>query len=57
MDALALSPDVAGGTGALPAEAVLADLTDAGALFVEGAEAVARVKCVPFTENSSFSMI
>ena len=57
IDALALSSDVAGGTGALPADAVLANLTDGAALLVEGAEAVARVKGVPFKANSSFSMI
>ena len=49
IDALALSSDVAGGTGALPADAVLANLTEDAALLVEGAEAVGRVVGVPAT--------
>ena len=54
IDALALSSDVAGGTGALPADAVLANLTEDAALLVEGAEAVARVIGVPFKANSNY---
>ena len=50
VDALALSPDAAGGTGALPADAVLA-IIDGAALLVEGAEAVGRVKGVPCSEE------
>ena len=50
VDALALSPDAAGGTGALPADAVLA-IIDGAALLVEGAEAVGRVKGVPKREE------
>ena len=49
IDALALSRDVAGGAVGLPAYAVLAFLTQGGALLVEGAEAVRWVVGVPVT--------
>ena len=49
IDALALSLDVAGRAVDLPADAVLAVLTQGAALLVEGAEAVRRVIGVPAT--------
>ena len=51
IDALALSSDIAGGTGVLPAHAVLAILIDDFALLAEGAEAVGGVEGVPFKDN------
>ena len=51
IDALALSSDIAGGTGVLPAHAVLAILTDCSALFMQGAEAIGGVEGVPFKDN------
>ena len=49
IDTLALSRDVAGGAVDLPANTVLAVLTQGAALLVEGAEAVRWVVGVPVT--------
>ena len=62
IDTLALSRDVAGGAVDLPANTVLAVLTQGSALLVEGAEAVRRVEGVPATFyrnqlNSAHSLV